>query len=310
MLVYLNGDYVEEAEARVSVFDRGFLYGDTVYETIRTHRGEILFWSEHERRLRRSCELAAFEIEWGEVHLPAIVGELLRRNGLTEARVRITLSRGTGDPDQITGFHPIWIVTLRPFRSLPDDSYEAGVSAVLVSVTRNAACALSPEIKSGNFLNNLLARREARLRGAAEGIMTNPAGMLCEGAMSNIFWLRRGVLETPALDQGLLPGVTRGKILALARASLGQPDREALTPPGLDRPGLDHPISGLHDVREVAAPPAALDMAEEIFLTSTSLEALSVTRWEDRPVGGGGGGAVANALRKRLRSLYPQERSA
>lgn len=303
MIAYLNGAFLDETEAKVSVFDRGFLYGDTVYETIRTVGGEPLFWTEHERRFRRSCELAAYEIEWSRVDLPSIFRRLLDSNGLLDARIRLTLSRGIGGPDQLNDFRHTWVVTARPFEPPTQEQYRTGVAAVLVGVSRNDRGALDPEIKSGNFLNNLLARREARLRGAAEGIMRNPEGLLAEGSMSNLFWVRQGVLETPPVAAGLLPGVTREKVLALAGASLG---REPAVLPAW--PELARPIPGLSGATEVLARPDRLRDAEEIFLTSTSLEVLAIADWEGAPVGSGRPGPVAAELRERLRMLYPGAR--
>jgi len=282
MIVFLNGEFVPEEKAVISVFDRGFLYGDTVYETVRAHRGRILFWEEHDRRLRRSFVLAAFEPDPRIDALASVFDRLLERNGLSEARLRITVSRGSGGVDQLVGFEHTWVVTARPFEPLPEARYEEGIEVVLVGVSRNDRGALDPEIKSGNFLNNLLARREARLRGADEGIMLSPSGLLAEGSISNLFWVAEGVLETPALDVGLLPGVTRGKILDLARA-----------------------LPELQGVREVRAGAERLREAQEIFLTSTSLEVLPVTRFEGRPVGDARRGPVARLLRERLCALYP-----
>jgi branched-chain amino acid aminotransferase len=184
----------------------------------------------------------------------------------------------------VSGFHHTWVVTARPFQAVPAAQYERGAAAVLVGVSRNSRGALNPEIKSGNFLNNLLARREARLRGADEGIMLSPDGLLAEGSMSNLFWVRRGVLETPPVSVGILPGVTRGKILEIA---------------------MGGPIEGLLSCREVAAGPERLDQAEEILLTSTSLDVLAISSWEGRPVGRGQRGPVARELCQRLRMLYP-----
>jgi branched-chain amino acid aminotransferase len=256
-----------------------------------------LFWKEHRQRLLRSCELARFDTNWGDVDPPRIIAELLRRNALRQARIRVTISRGLGDPDQVDGFHHTWVVTARPFNPLPESRYEEGVRAVLVGITRNATGAIDPEIKSGNLLNSLLARREALLRGAAEGIMLNQRGMLAEGALANLFWLCGGILETPSPSSGILRGVTRGKVLALARAATGHGEG------GEDLPG--QPIPRLREVREVDSPPERLREAEEVFLTGTSIEVLPVTSWEDRTVGSGRGGPVARELRARLRRLYP-----
>lgn len=282
----VNGRLVPESEAQVSVFDRGFLYGDTLYETLRTEGSAPVFFAEHWRRLRRSAELAAYDLDWEEARARAgaqVIRELAAKNRAEPARVRLTLSRGQGDPDQIDGFTPTWVVSARPLRVLPESTYEAGVAAILAGVRRNSRRALDPEIKSGNYLNNLFARREARLAGAVEGVMRNEHGHLAEGASSNLFWVRGGVIETPALSVGILHGVTRAKVLELA--------------------------ADLAPVQEVQVDADRLNDAEEIFLTSTTWEVLAVTRWNGNRVGSGRAGSLALRLRQGLRALYPGEQA-
>lgn len=278
MIVCFNGEFVAQEQAHVSISDRGFLYGDTVYETLRSHRGEPVFWDEHFVRLRRSCELVEMEFDPADFGLEQIVREVLRRNALAEARIRLTFSRGSGDPDQIDGFVPTWVVTATPLRTFTEAEYTAGISVVLTDVMRRG----NPEAKTGNYLPNLLARRQARLRGAREGILRNGQGHLTEGASTNLFWVRDGVLETPSVASGILHGVTRAKILEVAGA-----------------------VPGLRDVREVEAGPDVLRDAQEIFLTSTTWEAIGVSHWEDRPVGTGRAGPISQLLRAELRKLYP-----
>ncbi len=172
----------------------------------------------------------------------------------------------------MTGFTPSWVVTIEPFEDLKESDVEAGVSAILVSVRRLGVASLNPEIKSSNLLNNLLARREAVRAGATEGILMNPRGDLAEGAHSNLFWLGPdGVLRTPALGVGILPGITRDKVLVVARGM-----------------GMT--------VAEVEAPPMCLLDAREIMLTSTSWEVLSVTTYNGVTVGDGRQGEAARCL--------------
>lgn len=283
--VFVDGAYVAREDARISIFDRGFLFGDSIYETVRTRGGKVLFWRDHLERLRRSAALLEIDLgEHGRDPLP-ILRELIARNELDSARLRVVVSRGVGGRDQVDGFTPTWVVIPEPFEPLSDDAYARGIVAVLVHVRRNAATSLNPEIKSGNLLNNVLARREAVRVGAAEGVLVNQQGYLAEGALSNLFWVgTSGELFTPALDVGILPGITREKILRVAREA-GRP---------------------VHEVRER---PEALDQAAEIFMTSTSWEALAVTTWNGHRVGTGGEGSVTRSMRARLRSLYemPEE---
>ena len=283
MIFYLQGAYLPQEEARISVLDRGFLFGDSVYEAIRSFEGRILFFADHVARLRRSAELLGIDLSGSEPDLRAVVGQLLRRNRIEDSRLRIVVTRGTGGRDQVSGFTPTWVVTIEPFTTLPEEEYRRGVAAVLVSVARHGVESLNPEIKSSNLLNNLLARQEAIRRGAVEGVMRSPAGLLAEGAYSNLFWVdAEGVLRTPALEVGILPGVTRQKVIEQAR--------EAGIP-----------------VEQVAVGPEALEGAREIFLTSTSWEVLSVSRWNGKVVGSGRRGEIAALLRDRLRALYLEE---
>jgi branched-chain amino acid aminotransferase len=282
VIFFVDGRYLPQEEARVSVLDRGFLFGDSVYETVRAYRGRVLFWSEHAARLKRSAFLLGIETEWDRVAPIAVLHELLRRNEVAEARIRIVVTRGEGVAHRLGGSHPTWVVTIEPFIPPSDAEYDEGISAVLVSIVRHGASCQNPEIKSSNLLNNVLARREALERGADEGILANPKGFIAEGAHSNIFWVAPdGVLCTPSRDVGILPGITRQKLITIARA-------------------------GGMRVTEVEEGAEACDRAREIFLTSTSWEALSVSRWNGRPVGDGKGGCLARELRGALRKLYDE----
>jgi branched-chain amino acid aminotransferase len=283
MICFLQGEFVSEDEAKVSVLDRGFLYGDSVYETVRAVRGKIVFLEEHAERLRRSARLLGLDITPEPYDLLDLLRQLLRRNRLDSAAMRIIVSRGRGGRDQLEGFTPTWVVLVEPYESLPEERYESGVAAMIVSVVRNAVGALNPGIKSSNLLNNVLARREAVQRGAAEGIMLSPDGCLAEGAHTNLFWVTADrTLRTPALSVGILAGVTRQKVLELAR-KLG--------------------IA----CEEVAARPAELEEASEVFLTSTKLEVMAVTTLNGRSVGNGRRGETTRRLHVELRRLFDLE---
>lgn len=283
MIYFVKGVYVPEEEARVSVADRGFLFGDSIYETVRSLGGRILFWDDHADRLRHSGEMLEIPVSPEPYDLLTVLRQLLRRNGLEDARLRIVVTRGVGGPDQLDGFEPTWVVLVEPFATLSDNEYESGAAAVLVTVTRHSRASLDPEIKSSNLLNNLLARRQARRQGAAEGIMLNSEGLLAEGAHSNLFWVsKEGVLCTPSRGVGILPGVTRHKVLGIA---------DSLSIP----------------TEEVEAFPEQLLEAVEIILTSTSWEVLAVTTYNGEPVGNGRQGKVARSLHQGLRDLYQVE---
>jgi branched-chain amino acid aminotransferase len=283
MITFVQGVYLPVEEARVPVIDRGFLYGDSVYETVRSVGGRILFWDDHALRLHQSAAMLGFELEPQPYDLLEVMRQLLVRNRLEDARIRIIVTRGVGGRDQIDGFVPTWVVLIEPFQTFDESEYRKGVAAVLVSVRRLGTETLNPEIKSSNLLNNLLARREARLQGAAEGIMLNPKGLLAEGAHSNLFWVtQKGVLRTPSRSAGILPGVTRQKVLELAR-------------------------SQSIPLEEVEALPDELDSAREILLTSTSWEVLGVTRYNAHLVGTGRQGEITRQLHQDLRDLYERE---
>ena len=283
MICFLQGEFVSEDEAKVSVLDRGFLYGDSVYETIRAVKGKIVFLKEHVDRLRQSARLLDLDLTPEPYDPLDLLRELLRRNRLDSASMRIIVSRGCGGRDQLAGFTPTWVVLVEPYDSLPEERYESGVAAVLVSVVRNAIGALNPGIKSSNLLNNVLARREAVRRGAAEGIMLSPEGYLAEGAHTNLFWVAAdGTLRTPAVSVGILAGVTRQKVLEVAESL-------AIV------------------CEEVAARQTELEDAREIFLTSTKLEVMAVTSLDGRMVGNGHRGETTRRLHERLRRLFDLE---
>lgn len=283
MIYFLQGAYVPEEEARVPVADRGFLFGDSIYETVRALGGRILFWDDHAGRLLRSAERLEIPISPAPYDLLDVIHQLLRKNEIDDARMRIIVSRGIGSRNQLEGFDPTWVVLVEPFTTLSDNEYESGVAAVIVTVARHSKASLDPEIKSSNLLNNLLARREARRQDAAEGIMLNSDRLLAEGAHSNLFWVtKQGILRTPSRTCGILPGVTRQKILMIA-------DSLSI------------------EVEEVEAHPEQLDEAEEIILTSTSWEVLAVTTYNGAKVGSGRRGRVASSLHRGLRDLYQIE---
>lgn len=282
MIFFVQGSFLADRDARVSVLDRGFLFGDSVYETVRAHRGRVLFWKDHRARLVHSSEALGIELGLDRIDPLEILHDLLRLNGLKEARMRMIVTRGVGADYRLEDLEPTWVVTCEAFQPPAEETYATGVDVVIVSVVRHATASLNPEIKSSNLLNSILARREAMRAGAVEGLLLNPEGFVAEGAHSNVFWVdREGVLCTPARTVGILSGITRMKLIAIARAN-----------------GMV--------VQEVHARPAELRDAAEIFLTSTSWEALGVARLDGRPVGPGRGGPIAQRLREGLVALYDE----
>jgi branched-chain amino acid aminotransferase len=277
--VHVDGKICLPDEAKVSVFDRGFLYGDSVYETIGTVRGRLFALSEHLDRLQRSADRLALRLP-PRAAIEAAIRDTVAAAGNPESRVRVMVTRGGGklDLDPASADEPRLVVIVQPLGGPTREMYDTGVAVAIVSVTRNLPGAIDPAIKSGNYLNNVLALSEARRRvpGAHEAILLSATGSVAEGATSNVFAVRGGTLETPALSVGILDGVTRGKVMTLARGD-----------------GLA--------CREVEfMSPEDLRGADEIFLTSAARGVLPAVQVDGKPVGAGAPGPVT----RRLMALY------
>jgi branched-chain amino acid aminotransferase len=275
MLVYVNGHFVPKDKASISVFDHGFLYGDGIYETLRAYNGKLFLLSKHLSRLKHSAEAISLPLPLTVDKIGEALYETLRVNKLTEAYVRIHLARGRGEIglDPALCPAPTMIIVTQPFKDYPEQFYTDGVAVSIVATRRNHPLALSPSIKSTNFLNNILAKIESLKTGAYEGIMLNWEGFVAEGTISNIFTVKRGVLYTPDLETGILEGVTRDLVLHLARK--------------------DH-----IPTKETKIKPHDIAAADECFLTNTTVEVLPVTRVDGVSVGSGKPGPVTMALRE------------
>lgn len=251
--VWLNGRLVPLSRARISVFDRGFLFGDGIYETLRAYDGRPFRTGAHLGRLAESARRLKMRIPVGREELLRGVGRVVSGNRLRDARVRIVVSRGSGEPDllSIRDSRPAVLIYAVPYSPPPPVAYRDGVRAIIPAVARNDRRSLDPAIKSCNLINNLLAALEARRARAREAIMLNPGGYVAEAASANVFFVSRGRLLTPALASGILAGITRALVINLARR-LGFPVRE-----GLFRLG-------------------ALMRAEEVFVTASTIEILPV----------------------------------
>jgi branched-chain amino acid aminotransferase len=266
----IDGRIVPGEQARVSVFDNGFTFGDSVYETLRTYGGRPFALQRHLRRLRASAGLIGIQIPLPDAALTERLEALLERAANKESYIRFIVSRGVGDIsyrfDRITG--PTVVLIAKPFETPPREVYVEGLAAALVSIRRNHRTALDPGIKSCNLLNNILAVREAQSRGASEALMLNAEGDLAEGASSNVFLVKQGCVSTPPLDAGILAGITREVVLELL--------------PGLGIEARQTRL-GIEDLRR----------AEEVFITSSLREVAPVISIDGRPVGGGRPGPVA-----------------
>ncbi len=276
MNIFLDGLIVPETEAVVSVYDHGFLYGDGVYETMRSYDGVVFMMSRHLQRLVRSASLIRLGAPEKESLIDAVY-KTLEANELSDAYIRITLSRGKGaiglDPD-LCGKQTLVVIT-EPFREYPVSCYEKGVHLIFAKTRRNLVEAIDPKIKSLNFLNNILAKVEAKERGAYEAVMLNAAGFLTEGTVSNIFFVRHGILCTPSLEAGVLDGITREIVIGLA-----------------ERNGIR--------VQEGMFYPEDLFGASEVFFTNTTAEVMPVALVEDTEF-------EVGEITRTLRSLYKAE---
>jgi branched-chain amino acid aminotransferase len=219
--IYIDGTISGPEDAKISVFDRGFLYGDSVYEVMRTSGGHLVDFERHLVRLQKSADsLALATPDVDEVR--EAIARTLSSSANTESYLRIVVTRGSGEVglDTALAGRPTLIVIAKPL-VLPaqdaQDLYERGIGVRLVDVQRTSAKAVDPSVKSGNYLNNILALAEARGRGDDEAIMCDQGGSIAEGSSSNVFWVSDGVLHTPSLAVGLLAGITRGRVLELAK---------------------------------------------------------------------------------------------
>jgi branched-chain amino acid aminotransferase len=274
LLINLNGQFLSADAPAVSALDRGFLYGDGLFETLRTYGGAPFLLDEHLARLNASA--AELRISDGlDTRLIAHnLGELLRLNGLdaADAYVRITLTRGVhlGRLELDPTPRPTVSIAARPLRPLPPAFYEQGIPAIIASIRQNADSPL-PRHKTLNYLGNLLAKTEARDRDAHEAILLNTRGEVAEAASSNVFLVRGSRLLTPPLTSNILPGITRAEVLRLAGAA-GIPTGE--------QPVL----------------PDELHAADEVFLTNSIAELLPVRSIDGRAVGPGEPGPLTRTL--------------
>lgn len=280
MLAYLNGHFVPTDEATVSVLDHGYLYGDGVYETMRSYNGKIFLLSRHLSRLRQSAEAIALTLPLPLEKIGEALQEALTVNKLREAYLRIQISRGPGEIglDPALCPAPTMVILVKPFKDYPPELYEKGVKIAITATRRNHPLSLNPAIKSTNFLNNILAKIESLNAGAYEGIMLNWKGYVAEGTISNIFAVRRQTLYTPSLETGILDGITRDLVIRLAKLNKIEVEEKLLRP------------------RELAR-------ADECFITNTTVEIMPVTSIDGTAVGSGAPGAVT----KKLLNAYRNE---
>jgi branched-chain amino acid aminotransferase len=273
MKIYLDGKFVDAADAKVSVFDHGLLYGDGIFEGIRLYQGDVFRLEEHLERLWYSAKAILLSIPISRKEMAETVCEACRRNGLRDGYIRLVVTRGVGDLGLSPWLCPkpsIFIIADK-ISLYPPEYYTSGLSIVTASTRRISPAALPPAVKSLNYLNNILAKLEARQAGALEALLLNEAGFVAEGTGDNVFIVHQGRLFTPAAQHGALKGITRGTIFDIAK-SLGLPLEE-------------------HELTRYD-----LWNADECFLTGTGAEVISVVKLDGREIGDGRPGPVSNRI--------------
>ncbi|HXF81948.1 MAG TPA: branched-chain-amino-acid transaminase [bacterium] len=284
LVTYVNGTFVPKDEAKVSVYDHGYLYGDGIFEGIRAYDGRIFRLEQHLDRLFESARYLMLEIPLSREALRGAILETVRRCGLRDAYIRPVISRGVGDLglDPRKCKAPTVVIIVDAIQLYPPEAYERGLRAITATTRKIRPDALSPQAKTLNYLNNILARLEANQAGVDEAIMLNAEGYVCECSADNLFIVRRGEIWTPPAHLGILKGVTRGAIIELAAAE-GIPLREQ--------------VFTLHDVYT----------AEECFLSGTGAELGPVVEVDARPIGAGRPGGVTLRLMRAFRELVRRE---
>jgi branched-chain amino acid aminotransferase len=282
--VYINGKIYDKADAKISVYDHGLLYGDGVFEGIRVYSGRIFRLRAHVERLFESARAIKLEIPLSREQMMEAISATVKAAGKTDGYIRPLVTRGAGylglDPRKTSD--PQVIVIVDDITLYPPELYENGLKLATVSTIRNHPGAVNPRIKSLNYLNNILARIEATQAGCLEALMLNHKGEVAECSGDNIFVVKRGVLRTPPTDAGILEGITRDAVIELAQAASIPVRQEALT---------------RHDIYA----------ADECFLTGTAAEVIPVVECDSRPIGAGKPGPITRQLRERFLHLVRTE---
>lgn len=278
--IFLNDRLVPQEQAMVSVFDHGLLYGDGVFEGIRVYNKRVFLLAEHVERLYESALAIRLVIPMTPAEMAAAVEQTVAANGIVDGYVRLVITRGSGSLglDIRRTSHPQVIVIADTIKLYSEELYQQGLKIITASTLRNHPGALSPRIKSLNYLNNILAKVEGTDVGCEEALMLNHKGDIAECTGDNIFIVKRGVLKTPSPDAGILEGITRNCVIQLAKQA-GIPVQEVT----LQR----------HDVYT----------ADECFLTGTAAEVIAVVGIDGRQIGAGVPGPVTQDLRQRFQQF-------
>ena len=284
MDIYIDGEYFDKNNAKISVFDHGLLYGDGIFEGIRFYEGRVFKLKEHIQRLFISAKAILLEIEMTQDEMEEAVCETIRKNGLTDGYVRLLVTRGVGT----LGLSPFacdksTVIIIADSISLyPDEKYKEGLKLITCSTRRTAPAALSPSVKSLNYLNNVMAKVEAIFADAEEGLMLNEQGFVAECTGDNIFVVRDGKIKTPPSSAGALPGITREVIFDIA-GNLGV--------------AIEESQMTRYDIYA----------ADECFLTGTAAEVIAAVSLDRRLIGNGKPGPITEKFIESFRKIVGKE---
>jgi len=278
--IYINGKLYPKQDAKISVYDHGLLYGDGVFEGIRSYGGRVFKLAEHLDRLWDSARAICLEVPIGKQEMAKAIVDTLETNGLKDGYIRVVVTRGCGTlglgPERCSD--PQVIIITDHIELYPPELYEQGLQIITASTQRSHPASLSPRIKSLNYLNNIMAKVEGMHAGCVEALMLNHKGEVAECTGDNLFLVRGGRIFTPPIDAGILEGITRDTVIGLARDS-----------------GIE--------VLEVALTKHDVYIAEECFLTGTAAEVIPVVKVDSRPIGAGKPGPVTRELMARFHEL-------
>lgn len=278
--IFISGQFFPKSEAKISVYDHGLLYGDGVFEGMRAYSGKVFKHEEHIDRLYESAHAILLKIPVSKSEMADAVNKSIEINGLSDAYIRLIVTRGAGalglDPARTSD--PQVIVIADKIALYPQELYDNGLEIITASTIRNHPAALNPRIKSLNYLNNIMAKVEGLKAGCQEALMMNHKGEIAECTGDNIFLVRKGRLETPPIDAGILEGITRNAVIDLARQA-----------------GID--------VAEISLSRHDVYTADECFLTGSAAEVIPVIKVDDRVIGDGMVGATTKQLHQAFHAL-------
>lgn len=278
--IYISGKFYDKEDAKVSVYDHGLLYGDGVFEGMRSYSGKVFRMKEHIDRLYESANAICLSIPLSKSDMEAAVYETLTKNGLIDAYIRLVVTRGAGslglDPNQTS--NPQVIIIADSIKLYPAEFYDKGLKIITASTIRNHPAAFSPRVKSLNYLNNIMAKLEGLRAGCIEAVMLNHKGEVAECTGDNIFIVKHGVLMTPPKDAGILEGITRNAILELAKSLNITAFEQSMT---------------RHD----------LYVADECFLTGSAAEVIPVVDIDGRSIRDGKVGPITEKLIAAFKEL-------